>query len=215
MNTPDIPLPVSASPGDSADFDRALAHHMQQLSEVGVNLPAPKVRIRLGGGARAWLERTLRHFVPGLVWLEEYGQVADWLADNRGQGLLLMGPCGRGKTEIAMHALPCVVHMAYNLVLNTFTAYEMSRDPGAVMRSKLAVVDDVGIEAAERVDYGTRTCPFAEVVDHAEKRGNLLVLTTNLSASMFTARYGDRVTDRLRSLVRVVRFGEGSLRGRR
>ena len=30
-------------------------------------------------------------------WLPEYDEIADWMSDTQGKGLLLMGSCGRGK----------------------------------------------------------------------------------------------------------------------
>ena len=39
-------------------------------------------------------------------WLPEYDEVAEWLADNQGKGLMLIGDCGRGKTIITQQIMP-------------------------------------------------------------------------------------------------------------
>lgn len=45
----------------------------------------------------AGLEEVMRHKVE---WLAEYDQIVNWLTDNQGKGLLLIGPPGVGKSEI-------------------------------------------------------------------------------------------------------------------
>lgn len=206
-----LPSKTIPSPTDTA-FARAIGEHCELLRQLGIEFPSNRLHIGMPNQPARCLEQALRHFIPQLTWLDEYNEVADWLSDNHGKGLMLMGPCGRGKTEIALHALPCLLHLTHNLVLQTFTACEMSEQLEKVVKLRLVAVDDIGTEAPDRVDYGNRRCPFAELVDTAEKRGNLLVLTTNLPPAILRKRYGDRVYDRLRTLVRVVQFDEGSLR---
>ena len=43
---------------------------------------------------------------PDVEWLPEYEEVARWLSDNQGKGLLCIGNCGRGKTVITRDVLP-------------------------------------------------------------------------------------------------------------
>ena len=213
MKKPAILLPLSSVPHPmDAAFSRAIGEHCELLRQVGVAFPNHRLHLGIPNHPARCLQLALQHFVPHLTWIDEYNEVADWLRDNRGKGLMLMGPCGRGKTEIALHALPCLLHLTHNLVLQTFTACEMSQHLEQVIKLRLVAIDDIGTESPDRMDFGNRRCPFAELVDTAEKRGNLLIITTNLPPSTLRKRYGDRVYDRLRSLVRVVEFTGSSMR---
>ena len=78
--------------------------------------------------------------------------------------------------------------------------------------TKIVVFDDVGTEPEEFVVFGNRHRLFAEAVDYCEKNGVLLIFTTNLTLQEITARYGERVADRLRQLVQPVVFTGKSMR---
>ena len=53
-----------------------------------------------------------------IEWLPEYEEVAAWMCDNKGKGLLLSGDCGRGKSNIVMFAIASLT-AATNLELAT------------------------------------------------------------------------------------------------
>ena len=72
-------------------------------------------------------------------------------------------------------------------------------------------IDDIGTEDNLN-SYGNKRMPFAELCDAAEKKGKLLILTTNLSIDELTQRYGDRVVDRLIATTKAVPFTGDSLR---
>lgn len=52
----------------------------------------------------------------------------------------------------------------------------------------------------EFVWYREYRIPFAELVGHAEKQGQLLLLTTKLIFEELSLKYGERVMDRLKSI---------------
>ena len=55
----------------------------------------------------------MRHKVE---WLTEYDQIVNWLTDNQGKGLVLIGPPGVGKSEICMKVIPLIFRMALHKV---------------------------------------------------------------------------------------------------
>lgn len=71
--------------------------------------------------------------------------------------------------------------------------------------------DDIGTENLS-VKYGEKRLSFAELADEAEKKGKLLILTTNLSIDELREKYGERTIDRLRAITRTVLFSGESLR---
>ena len=78
----------------------------QYLIKSGTIIEPDRVNIAIPD-ARHMIKRGLETFIKGeIVWLPEYEEVARWLADNQGKGLLCIGNCGRGKTVITRDVLP-------------------------------------------------------------------------------------------------------------
>ena len=145
------------------------------------------------------------------VWLKEYDNIVEWLTDNKGRGLLAYGNVGRGKTLILGRIIPTLIHYYYNLVVNITDSTRMNKEPDILMGKKLLYIDDIGIER-ESVIYGDKRWVFPEIVDNAEKNGNLLLISTNLSLDEIKEKYGVRTFDRLRTITKTVLFQGDSLR---
>jgi DNA replication protein len=62
------------------------------------------------------------------------------------------------------------------------------------------------------VKYGEKRLAFPELVDEAEKKGKLLIVTTNLSIQELKEKYGERTVDRLRAITTPILFKGESLR---
>ena len=162
--------------------------------------------------ARSVLARGIRHFVGSdAVWLDEYEQVADWLSDNKGKGLLCVGNCGRGKTVICQQVLPIIFQHWHRLIMNTTTAIELNNKFEEFKQYKIISIDDLGTESVAN-DFGTRRNFVQELIDEAERKQKLLILSTNLNEKELTEKYDTRTMDRLRSLTKVVIFSGQSLR---
>lgn len=162
--------------------------------------------------ARSILARGIRHFVgPQALWLDEYEAVAEWLADNQGKGLLCAGNCGRGKTVICQQVLPVVFRHWHRLIVNTITATELNAQYDEYKYYKIIAVDDVGTESVAN-KFGEKHSYFSELVDEAERKQKLLIVTTNCNEKQLSETYGDRTMDRLRALTKVVPFIGNSLR---
>lgn len=186
----------------------------EDMKAHGMKLPYDRVRIRLKGAneaLREGMDYILRQQGRETIWLPEYERVSNWLSDNEGRGLMLMGGCGLGKTILGMYVLPGLILHSTRLVTRCYTAQEMNERPDEVVAKRIVSLDDVGTEEIS-IKYGERRNVFAEVMDNAEKKGNLVIATTNLNGDGLRQRYGDRVIDRIRSTMRVIPLNGNSMR---
>ena len=160
----------------------------------------------------AGLEEVMRHKAE---WLAEYDQIARWLTDNQGKGLLLIGPPGVGKSEICMKVIPLIFRMALYKVFSRYQATELCNEATyrSSLRQRFIAIDDFGIEGTF-YDYGNPHIVFSEIVDCIEKHGTLLVANTNLTLEEIKVKYGLRTFDRLRANMHIVIIREKSLRGK-
>lgn len=189
------------------DFEKAKAY----LREAGAIVEPDKVYIRIPD-ARQLIFDGIKAFVgDGAKWVKEYDEVADWLTDNEGKGLLLMGNCGRGKSLLATKVLPLLINQCCRKMVSSYTAMQMNMKPDAVMAKHIICVDDIGIEG-ESLLYGNRRMVVSELADAAEREGKLLLLTTNMSTDELRQKYGERTIDRLRVVTKLVVFAGESLR---
>lgn len=165
--------------------------------------------------ARKLLTSGLRYYCgESGVWQPEYDDVAEWLTDNEGRGLWLCGECGRGKTLIGAKILPVVLNQCNSprKIVSLYDAKELNSRYAEIAEKHIIYIDDVGKEGVS-VEYGNRNLRFADIVDETEKRGKLLMFSTNLSQEEMAAKYGERTVDRLRAVTRKVVFRGGSMRG--
>lgn len=143
-------------------------------------------------------------------WLPEYDEVAAWLTDNQGKGLLCMGDCGRGKTLITNRILPRLFQRI-GKVLHIHTAIELLDHYSEISPYKHICIDDMGTEPdAKR--FGESHNYISELIDLAERKEKLLIISTNLNKEEILQRYDLRTFDRLRSLCMRVVFKGESLR---
>lgn len=179
----------------------------QEIDRVQINIPNAEKRLRGGlqyvvnmksGRNAEWNERN-------------YRPIVDWMTDNKGKGLLMFGGCGLGKSVIGMYILPLLIKDVHKKVVNIFSAHELNQKIDDILKLHIIYVDDIGTEDNLN-SYGNKRMPFAELCDAAEKKGKLLILTTNLSIDELTQRYGDRVVDRLIATTKAVPFVGDSLR---
>ena len=193
------------------DFQRAISE-ARKNDEDYVPIPfrfgIPNAKETLMAG----LEEVMRHKVE---WLSEYNQIADWLTDNRGKGLLLIGPPGIGKSEICMKVIPLIFRMALHKVFSRYQATGLCNEATyrTSLRQRFIAIDDFGIEGTF-YDYGNPHIVFTEIVDGIEKHGTLLIANTTLTLEEIKAKYGLRTFDRLRANMQVVVIREKSLRGK-
>jgi DNA replication protein DnaC len=165
------------------------------------------------------LKDGLHYFLKGSEqWLPAYGQIADWLQDNKGRGLLCVGHQGLGKTLICEKILPVILGRK----IKTVSASDMNTQIEDLLKERAIIIDDLGKEPAKL--YGQPDTSFYKLCNAAEQRGILLIITTNLATtpvseanrSMFPLsiqeRYGNDVLSRLRATTTVVGFSGDDMR---
>lgn len=196
--------------GNTRSFDEILA----EMRAHGMKLPPQRVRIAIPH-AKETLEAAMRHFIGQegreAVWLPEYDKVAAWLADNQGRGLFLYGNCGRGKSVLCRYAIPAILLAYCRKVVSVLDVQDMNADIDRALSRHILALDDIGTEE-QSVKWGERRMAFAEIMDAAEKRGKLVIISTNLDDADIRERYGDRILDRIRSTTTRVLFRGESLR---
>ena len=184
---------------------------IEELRATGFDPLPHTVRIAIPN-AKEVLWWGIRHFTGNdAQWLPEYDRVAEWLADNHGRGLLCYGNCGRGKSLICCKILPVLLSHYCRKIASVYDAQQMNADIDAVKAKHILCLDDIGTEETS-VKYGERRQAFAEIADEAEKRGKLLIVTTNLGLNDILQKYGERTMDRLVAVTRSVQFKGESLR---
>lgn len=184
----------------SADFMKAVG----KADDNRIHITIPEARQCLG-------EYLRREIGNSFKWLPPYDEIVDWLTDNHGLGLLCLGNNGLGKTLICSKAIPAMLGYFMNRVVYSVDACRMASYRKELLYCHILSIDDVGAEPLA-VDYGNKAYVFPEVVDAAEKRGKLLLITSNLSSEEIIAKYGIRTFDRLRGICKVVLFKGKSLR---
>lgn len=145
-------------------------------------------------------------------WRTEYAKVAQWLSDNNGRGLLLMGGTGNGKT-LMLDAVAAVMLVKLKVFCNKVAACDIANvtQLRKACAQRFSILDDLGTES-DLVDFGARKSIAEEFVYSIEAAGSLGMISTNLDPTMIKQRYGERVLDRLRGGFFTVHFGGESFR---
>ena len=169
-------------------------------------------RIRFGiSNARTRLYNGFKYFCgENAQWLPEYEEVAKWMTDNEGLGLMLIGSNGRGKSVIATKILPLLFREQgyYYAICH---ANEMNERRKELAQSKILCIDDVGVEDIAN-NYGERINVFMNLMSDVERKDKLIVITTNLNQDEMEQRYSTRTTDRINEVCKVISFNGGSMR---
>ena len=145
------------------------------------------------------------------IWLPEYDEIAEWMTNNKGRGLLMYGNCGRGKSIIGRFIIPAVLTHYCRKICTCYDAEEMNKKIDEVLNKHILSIDDIGTEGMS-VNYGVKRMAFAEIMDAVEKKGKLIIISSNLSGQALRERYGDRVFDRIIATTKRIAFNGDSLR---
>lgn len=184
---------------------------IESLSDIGYKPPPQLVHVKVTD-AKFHLRCGLKYFCGNdAKWNSDYDKIADWLTDNKGKGLMLVGDCGVGKSLIGMRIFPILINCFCQRIVTACTAQELNRHPDEIIGNHIIYVDDVGTEDVSNI-YGNRRMPFAELVDAAERDGKLLMFSTNLDDTHLAEKYGDRVIDRLHAVTRKITIHGKSMR---
>lgn len=177
---------------------------------------SPRINIAMAGDFKPQLQRAFASFGCN-IWLPEYDKLYEWLKGNEGKGLLMYGHCGRGKSVFGELILPVLIR-EYTLrtigeakYLHICSYRDLNDKLATLKNCMMLYIDDLGQEEFAKV-YGNTIHAFADIVDEAEKKGHLLILSTNLSLDQLQDKYGDRVISRLKALTKTVLFEGNDLR---
>lgn len=183
---------------------------IEYLRDTGY--PTPKlVRVCIPD-AQENLRKGIKYFCGNNAkWLPDYERIVEWLTDNKGRGLLLVGNCGLGKSLIGMRIIPLLLSYYCRRIISLYTAQELNSKPDEIIKQHVIYIDDVGTEEISNI-YGNKRIPFAELVDAAERDGKLLIISTNLDEDHLREKYGERVVDRLHAVTRKITISGKSMR---
>ena len=185
------------------------------MKKAGMKVPEERVTVRIPE-SRTILENCFRYFLSRFQkaefkWIPEYENVAAWLENSEGRGLLLTGNCGLGKSMLARYVVPAILMKYCKLIVRAYDVQEMNANLDLVLSGHILSIDEVGMEDVS-VSYGNRRSAFAEVMDAVEKYGKLIIISTNLSRDELSRRYGERVYERLVATTRRIEFKGKSMR---
>ncbi len=186
----------------------------EQMKVHGLKVPNNKIIIRIPN-AKIVLRNALEYFIgldeKKMIWLPQYDQIAEWLEDNKGRGLLLYGSCGLGKTFLTRYVIPAIILKYHNKVVHSFDMTELNKEPDKVLAKHLIAIDDIGTEDIS-IRFGEKRSVVPEILDAAEKYGKLLLLTSNLGGEDLIKKYGNRTFDRILAVTKRIEFNGKSFR---
>ena len=100
-------LEMVAEQAKKPDRMRTLAEMKLRMTQSGARLDDGLLRLRTTRDAAELLMwQVVKRVGERAQWPDDYDQVAQWLTDNKGKGLMLIGDCGRGKSMITTEILP-------------------------------------------------------------------------------------------------------------
>lgn len=147
-----------------------------------------------------------------IQFLPEYAQVVEWLGNNKNKGLIMGGVNGRGKSRIGEFVIPAILRHVLGKVVHCYLSTGINENLDTILMQKYVYIDDVGVED-KLSDYGSVRWAFPEIVDGAEKFGNLLIVSTNLSSKQIEDKYGTRTAKRIFTVCHPIAFKGASFWG--
>jgi len=182
----------------------------EQMKTYGISHGEP-IMINIPSAAME-LYLMMEYFIGrDFVWLPEYDQVAEWLANNQGRGLCLYGTNGTGKTVLIQKAIPALMFRFYGKIIKCFNYYDLNANADTIITRRILSIDDVGMES-ECVDFGNKRWVFPEIMDNAEKRKSVVCFSSNLNGKEFCEKYGVRTFERIVATTKRIEFNHKSLR---
>ncbi len=173
-------------------------------------IPEKKIILRDKNAEKTFAD-AFETVIPGFKMIPEYKEIISWLDNNQGKGLCLIGANGRGKTIAGSHVIPLIFFIVHGRSITRVNAQEMNTRLDDLLKKKFLSIDDIGTED-QIVSFGNRRWAFPELIDNAEKKRNILIITSNLDADAIEQKYGIRTRERVRATCKTVVFKGKSLR---
>lgn len=153
------------------------------------------------------------------------------ITDDEKIWLCIMGVCGNGKTTLLkaiseylkqihtfndgkfMHLAP--FSFKYVTAVELAEMYlEDRKTYMGIRNTKLLLIDDLGKEPAEILDYGNKFKPMEDMLQYRYNERLGTIFTTNMNRTQAATYYGKRIGDRMLECCKYVVFEGKSFRGR-
>lgn len=206
---------------ERAEYERAVSEEMQRLKQEN-----RQKRIDMGFQnskmPNRWKVRTFERFdvtAENEKAFQTARAYADGFTETEGNGLLLMGPVGTGKTHLAAAIAIQLLEREYSVVFGTFNSllsqirysYTGEDKDGEqelfrkYTQCDLLVIDDFG---KERVSEWVQQMAF-EIINTRYENDKALVITTNMTLAQVGEKYrenGDALVDRLLEICKGIKL---------
>lgn len=201
----------------------------QRITNTRFKLPMSfdDAKVYLLAAYQAEVERRHRVFERNEHFNEQLNLIANYLTGGSKKfGLMFCGLCGNGKTTWAK-ALQLLVSglNLKNPINNLYYVFPLCNAKDLAMRSKgnyndwrnvmryqLMIVDDLGTEPREVMEFGNVYTPLIDLITTRYEEQLYTIFTTNLTPTQLEEKYGKRIVDRLNEMVEKVVFENESYR---
>ena len=184
-------------------------------------------KVYLLAAYQAEVERRHKVFERNEYFDEQLNLIAKYLTGGSKKfGLMFCGLCGNGKTTWAK-ALQLLVSglNLKNPINNLYYVFPLCNAKDLALRSKgnyndwrnvmryqLMIVDDLGTEPREVMEFGNVYTPLIDLITTRYEEQLYTIFTTNLTPAQLEEKYGKRIVDRLNEMVEKVVFENESYR---
>ena len=201
----------------------------QRITNTRFKLPMSfdDAKVYLLAAYQAEVERRHRVFERNEYFDAQLNLIAKYLTgESKKFGLMFCGLCGNGKTTWAK-ALQLLVSglNLKNPINNLYYVFPLCNAKDLAMRSKgnyndwrnvmryqLMIVDDLGTEPREVMEFGNVYTPLIDLITTRYEEQLYTIFTTNLTPAQLEEKYGKRIVDRLNEMVEKVVFENESYR---
>ena len=201
----------------------------QRITNTRFKLPMSydDAKVYLLAAYQAEVERRHKVFERNEHFDTQLNLIANYLTGGSKKfGLMFCGLCGNGKTTWAK-ALQLLVSglNLKNPINNLYYVFPLCNAKDLAMRSKvnysdwrnvmryqLMIVDDLGTEPREVMEFGNVYTPLIDLITTRYEEQLYTIFTTNLTPAQLEEKYGKRIVDRLNEMVEKVVFENESYR---
>ena len=201
----------------------------QRITNTRFKLPMSfdDAKVYLLAAYQAEVERRHKVFERNEHFDAQLNLIANYLTGGSKKfGLMFCGLCGNGKTTWAK-ALQLLVSglNLKNPINNLYYVFPLWNAKDLAMRSKgnyndwrnvmryqLMIVDDLGTEPREVMEFGNVYTPLIDLITTRYEEQLYTIFTTNLTPAQLEEKYGKRIVDRLNEMVEKVVFENESYR---
>ena len=201
----------------------------QRITNTRFKLPMSfdDAKVYLLAAYQAEVERRHKVFERNEHFDAQLNLIANYLTGGSKKfGLMFCGLCGNGKTTWAK-ALQLLVSglNLKNPINNLYYVFPLCNAKDLAMRSKgnyndwrnvmryqLMIVDDLGTEPRDVMEFGNVYTPLIDLISTRYEEQLYTIFTTNLTPTQLEEKYGKRIVDRLNEMVEKVVFENESYR---